>query len=163
MLKIILLALSLCILTQQANAEFDPRSYTKSDFSAIKAKHGEVFFDQMKDTAYNISAVTFKYRLPVTFSRQLRKISHNNRQVLEAWGESLRVKKEFMDLYHNEFKIQFGKETYWVPVQELLLTDMANELHKDDEFELYILLIGSSKDRFVFLATEFRSNRINEE
>lgn len=162
MSKLALIFLSFCALTPCVNAEFDNRSYTKADFSAIKAEHGEVFFGKMKDTDYNISAVTFKYRIPVTFSRQLRKISSDNKQVLDAWGESLRVKKEFLDLYHNEFKIKFGKETYWIPVQETLLPDMGNELNEGDEFELYVLLIGSTKDKFVFLTTEFKSNRTRQ-
>lgn len=163
MFKKLCIILTALFLSTFIHADFDYTTYKKAGFTEIKAEHGKSFFANKDNSHYTISATTFKYRIPVMFSRKIRNITSNNRTVLNEWGTSLRVKKQFLDLYQKEFMVRFNDETYWIPVQEPLVEAMGNELHQDDEFELYVLLIGSIQNNFVFLTTEFKSNRIVEE
>lgn len=72
---------------------------------------------------------------------------------------ALRVPDNFVDRYQHEFKAVFAKETYWIPLQEDLLPHMGAELHPGDKFDLYVLVIGAIRNKLVFLATEFKSDR----
>lgn len=154
-----LLILSILFCIAPARAEFDFDAYQQSGFAEIKAAHAEDLLKASREGDYAVSAATFKYRMPVIFTKDLRKLSGNNRTVIKAWQTSLRVPAGFVELYQHEFRAEFGGETYWIPVQEKLLLPMGSELHPGDKFELYVVLIGAINSKPVFLATEFKSDR----
>ncbi len=145
-----------------AYADFDFDAYQRSSFAEIKTSHSVDLLKTSRSSEYVISAATFKYRIPVIFSKQLRTITADNQAVIKAWQTTLRVPDDFINLYRQEFKVVFGKDTYWIPVQEELLPAMGSELHEGDTFELYVIVIGAIKDRLVFLTTEFKSDRAPE-
>ncbi len=60
-----------------------------------------------------------------------------------------------IELYKHEFLVREGGEDLWIPVQEQLLPYMGTELKVGEEFALYIVLAGTVKGKWVFLATEF--------
>jgi len=153
-------ALILFFILMPAYAEFDFDAYQTTSFADIKASHRDDLLKASQKSDYVISAATFKYRMTVTFTKKLRKLSANNKTVINAWQNALRVSDDFVNLYQYEFKAVFGKESYWIPVQEELLPHMGSELHAGDKFELYIIVIGAIKNRLVFLTTEFKSDRV---
>lgn len=159
----LLILICYCLISSTAQATgFDYTTYKLQTLQQIKQTHAEAFAKQKKKSGYAITGDPFKYRMTVKFSREIRPITAANKQVLNAWAESLRVKQAFLDLYQREFKVLFGTETYWIPLQEPLIEAMGNELHPGDQFEVYVLLIGSISKRLVFLTTEFKSERIRE-
>ena len=155
----LLTPLILLLASSQGLAEFDYSSYRPAAFADIKSAHTDTLLAASRNNRPVVSGTTFKYRLPVVFSRELRKLSAANKAVMQAWQDSLRVPEEFVQLYQHEFKVVFGDEAYWIPVQEALLLPMSSELHPGDPFELYLILIGAVDNELVFLATEFRSDR----
>lgn len=140
-------------------ADFDYDDYQPSRFADIKASHTEDLLKPSLKRGYAVSLKSFKYHLPVTFSRDLRKLSAHNKTIIRAWQTALRVPAGFTDRYQHEFRVEFGKETYWIPVQEKLLLPMGSELHPGDKFELYLVVIGAIDNKLVMLATEFKSDR----
>lgn len=143
-------------------AGFDYTAYQKTTPANITQKHQQTLIDAQGKSGHKTLEQPIKYRFQLNFSRQLRPISSENRRVINAWAEALRVKQPFIDLYQQEFKASFNGKVIWIPVQQNLLEAMGNELHTGDQFELYVLLIGASRERFVFLTTEFKSERILE-
>ena len=158
MLKILML-LGICLVITPVNAEFDYEAYRQSSFSDIKAEHMDDLLKAGQSSQYVVSAATFKYSLPVSFSKELRKLSTGNKTLIAAWQKTLRVPESFVQLYQQEFKVVFGKEIYWIPVQENLLPHMGSELHPGDTFQLYVVVIGAINNKLVFLTTEFSSDR----
>ena len=143
-------------------SDFDFDAYQPTTFARIKINHTDNLLKASQKSDYNITTTTFKYRIPVIFTKELRKITSNNRIVIEAWRTALRIPADFVDLYQHEFKAEFGNDTYWIPVREELLPHMGSELHPGDKFELYVVVIGAIKNRLVFMATEFKSDRAPE-
>lgn len=146
-------------ITSPTYAEFDFNAYQITTFVDIKASHTDDLLKASQKSNYVVSAASFKYNLPITFTQELRKITGDNKTVIKAWQQTLRVPDNFVNLYQYEFKAVFGKETYWIPVQDELLPSMGAELLSGDKFELYVLLIGAIKNKLVFLTTEFKSDR----
>lgn len=134
-------------------------THTTHRFADIKTRHTDDLLKASQKSDYVISAATFKYRIPVTFTKELRKISKNNKTIIKAWQKALRVQTDFIERYQHEFKAVFGKETYWIPVQEALLPHMGSELHPGDKFDLYVIVIGAINNKLVFMTTEFKSDR----
>lgn len=155
----IYIALILSLILAPVYAEFDFDAYPSTTFSDIKARHSDDLRKARRESDYTISAVTFKYSLLVIFSKELREITPDNKTVIAAWQNALRVPDDFVNRYRHEFKVVFGKETYWIPVQEELLPQMGSELLPGDKFELYVIVIGAIKNRLVFLMTQFKSDR----
>jgi len=153
-----LIVIFIC-LSLRVHAEFDFSGYEKLTISEIKIRHAEDLLKAAPLPGYIVSANAFKYALPVSFTKRLRNLSKKNASVIKAWQKTLRVPDDFINLYKQEFKIVFGDEIYWVPVQEELLPHMGTELHPGDKFELYVIVIGAIDNKLVFLATEFRSDR----
>lgn len=159
LMRKILLAIFLSFYIIAVQADFDFDTYQPITFAEIKARHTDDLLKASQKSGYVISADTFKYRISATFSNELRKITNDNRTVIKAWQKALRVQTDFVERYQHEFKAVFGKETYWIPVQESLLPHMGSELHPGDKFELYVIVIGAINNKLVFLTTEFRSDR----
>lgn len=155
----LLLTIFLSFYSLVALAEFDFGAYQAITFADLNARHTDDLLKASQKSDYVISAATFKYQLLVTFSKELRKITNNNKKVIAAWQQSLRVQADFVERYQQEFKVVFGKQTYWIPVQEALLPHMGSELHSGDTFELYVVVIGAINNKLVFLTTEFKSDR----
>ncbi|MDH5182167.1 MAG: hypothetical protein OEZ39_12735 [Gammaproteobacteria bacterium] len=144
-------------------AAVDEDDYQKIDYTQIRHIHGALLKKSTAGTGHNLAATTHKYRLTVKFSRDIRKLSPANRKVLQDWGETLRVREDFLAQYQREFKVALNGETLWIPLREPMVNDMGNELHTDNAFELFVLLIGAIDQRFVFLATDFKSSRSLEQ
>lgn len=158
-MKKIVIALILAFFPVVSQAEFDFDAYQLARLNDIKTIHADKLFKASQNNGYAVTTSTSKYRMLITFSKELRKINPNNKKIISAWQKSLRIPVEFVERYQQEFKVVLDKETYWIPVQETLLPYMGSELHSGDKFELYIILIGAINNKLVFLTTEFKSDR----
>lgn len=159
MQKIFIIVIFFIISNTGSSSELDFQSYQAATFSEIEHIHGAELLKSSKKNEYVVSAATFKYVIPVTFIKELRKLSRHNKTVIKAWQSTLRVPADFVDRYQHEFKAEFGNEVVWIPVQESLLLPMSSELHPGDMFKLFVVLIGAKDGKLVMLATEFKSDR----
>ena len=46
----------------------------------------------------------------------------------------------FIQLYRRELLVKIENQEFWIPIQELLLEPLAEELPKGGELDLYVLL-----------------------
>lgn len=148
----------LSVVTNLVCAGFDYQSYQRSTYQEIKKQHVR----EKMDSGFSVSMSSYKYAMPVIFTKELRKLSEVNRKIITEWQTALRVPPGFADLYQHEFKAVFNSETIWIPVQEPLLLPMSSELHAGDRFKLYAIVIGVNDYKPVIIATEFKSDRAPE-
>jgi len=156
MFKKNIISLFFVIITVSSAQAFDYKAYKPTTINQIIKEHQGTFFQDGEIFDYFISAYTFKYKINVKFTKKLREISPDTKELINRWGKSLKVDSNFIELYKHEFLVQQGDNNYWIPVQEPLLPYMGNEVKVGGEFEIYIFLIGTVKDKWVFLATEFQ-------
>jgi hypothetical protein len=135
---------------------FDKSAYIPSSMPQIINENKDVLL--MEGVDYSISAALFKYRITVSFTKELREINADTKTLIEMWAKSLN-RKPYADMYKHEFLVQIDGVDYWIPMQEQVLPYMGNELEIGDNFTLYIVLIGAVKGNWVFLATEFEAKQ----
>jgi len=96
-----------------------------------------------------------KYRVPCCYTNVQRPISEKKKTIIKLWMETLKIDPKLASLYQQEIQVTEGTRTHWIPIQEQLFPFINKELVKNDPVELFILLIGTIKSDFVFIATEF--------
>ncbi len=100
----------------------------------------------------------FKYRIRVPFTNESREIGPEKIKFIEMWVNALVRIPELIKLYKHEILIKSEDKDYWIPMQEQVLPYMNKELKIGKQFDLYIILAGTIKDEWVFLATEFKGD-----
>lgn len=137
--------------------EFDYSAYEPSSVPEIIEEHRDIFFKEGEMVDFHFSAILFKYRITVEFTKKLREIKPEKKLFVEKWVKSFKYDPAFIDVYKHELLIQVDGTDYWIPIQEQLLPYMGNELVVGSKFDLYIIFVGTVKDKWMFLATEFNS------
>ena len=105
---------------------------------------------------YRTTAGDFPYLVNVGFTGQRRPLLPQKRRVIEQWVKSLRLNPGALSLYEEEFGFLEAGVTYWLPVQQQLISHFAKELKTGDTIRLYVVWIGSTKSESVFLVNEFQ-------
>ena len=149
--------LSLACLTVFAQ-DFDFASYSERTFGEVIDAHAQDFSVDA-DFAINvaISAIPFKYKSKVRFSRVLREIPQERLAVIKGWGASLQQPADFVESYRREFLVDDDGMEIWLPMQEQILPFMGNELAAGDEFYVYYVVAGKYQNQWIFLGTEFQT------
>jgi hypothetical protein len=151
---ILLIALLACSAQAQ---DFDFASYRPSSIPNIIKEHEPTFFRNGKVLDAYFSTQIFKYRINTAFTRELREIRPDKLKFIQKWAKALGQSPEIVELYKYEFLVKQAGRDFWIPVQDRLLPSMGNELKVGQQFKLYIVLAGTVKDQWVFLATEFEA------
>lgn len=139
---------------QAQEQDFDYDSYQPSSLPNIINDQKDTFFPNDQVVDHTIDANPSKYIINCIFTKDLREINPNKIEFIQIWGKTL-GHPEFANLYKYEFQVRQGGKDYWIPIQDPLLPYMGNELKIGQQFDLYIILAGTVKDEWVFLATEF--------
>ena len=132
---------------------FDYESYSSRSFREV-IEHHEKDFDAKIDIG--ISAIPFKYKANVIFSKKLRKISRGRLEFIKKWAKSLGQTDNFINSYQHEFLIIENGFEIWLPMQEQVLPFMGKELIEGKEFEIYFFFAGIDHGHLFFLGTEFK-------
>lgn len=136
---------------------FDYNSYKKSTLSGMLNDLADADCRPTKQNESIYSANIHKYRFEIKFTKKLRKINPDVQLYLERYAKAIPSRKDFIDLYKHAFLVKDSNKEYWLLVQEKLLPYMGNELKVGQEFEIYVVVLGSTKNQCVFLATEFQT------
>jgi len=156
--RLLTLALGFGVSTFVAAAGFDFAAYQRATIPQILEKHKTEECRKTKPGESIYSAYGYKYRIVTTFSRELRPLSPDMKVFLAEYGKSMPWSKDVVKAYKNEFLVQESGNDYWVPMQEQLIPAMEKELKKGQRFELYLVVIGATNSRCVFIGTEFNAN-----
>jgi hypothetical protein len=156
--RLTVLVVTLVVVASSGAAEFDPTAYNRSTISGILEKHKATECRKFTEPTTVISGATYKYRIITNFSRDLRPLSKDAKELIKRFGKSVPSNQRIVEMYQNELLVQENGADYWVPVQEQLIPAMGDELKQGQRFELYVALIGAINNRCVFIATEFNAN-----
>jgi hypothetical protein len=150
---LLVLGIGIGTFTQATN--FDAAAYQRATIPQILEKHKSAECRRTQPGESIYSMYGHKYRIVANFSRELRPLSRETREFLAHYGRSVRWSKEVVEMYKNEFLVQEQGRDYWIPLQQQLVPEMGQELKKGQRFELYLVVIGSTGNRCMFIATEF--------
>jgi hypothetical protein len=96
-----------------------------------------------------------KFRVVCGYSPVRRPISDKRKNTIMLWMETLKIDPKLASLYKQEMLVTEGTRDHWIPVQEHLFSYIDQEFVKNENIELFILLVGKVESEFVFIATEF--------
>lgn len=93
-------------------------------------------------------------RAKVVYSGQFRGLPADTLRVLEAWSMVMRVPLAGTT-FHREVLLHEGPRAFWVPVQEVLVPAMQDELERGEIIQVFAIYIGQIDGRHVFLINAF--------
>ena len=135
--------------------------YTPATLSQITSKHAKYFSNRKvpKDTvAINLHAGGDPFRSTVLFLGKVRKMKPDRRFLIEMWGKSTGMDTTMLaKTYKKEIKVREHGKTYWLPVQEILVSYLKRDVKKNGEVMLFMVFIGTKGKTPIFLVNEFRA------
>jgi hypothetical protein len=156
-MKIFLIGLLWSTLTGTAWAGWS--DYDPATLSDITEKHASHFSNRKvpRDTvAINLHAGGDPFRSTVLFLGKVRNIKPERRSMIEMWGKSSGVDTAAGN-FKKEIKVRENRRTYWLPVQEILVSYLKRDVKKNGEVMLFMVFIGTTGKNPIFLVNEFRA------
>jgi hypothetical protein len=135
--------------------------YEPATLSDITSKHASHFSNHKvpKGTvAFNLHAGGDPFRSTVLFLGEARNIKPDPSSLIKMWGKSLGMDTAMLaKTYKKEIKVRENRQTYWLPVQEVLVLHLKREVKKNGEVMLFMVYIGTTGKTPVILVNEFRA------
>lgn len=142
----------LTLLAPQPGSGFPWENYAPGTIAQIVSVHE----DARDGNALLINTTDEKYRVTVTYVGDKRPIQQPTRRLITEWVKAVGLDNALISWFKHEIHVLEGTKAYWLPVQEVLLPDLAKELSSGDAVELYIMWIGYTGTDWVFLINEFQ-------
>ena len=88
----------------------------------------------------------FPSRIPVIYTGEFRDIDPIKQFIIESWGATIspEVGENIKGAFLQEVLVVESDTEYWIPVQELLVPFIENELNPGDDMMIYVLWVGAS-------------------
>jgi len=146
----------MCILHffQRAVYGFDYDSYKPFTMNGIVLAHPIPDDKAAKEDFSFECGKLSKIRTKAIYSGEFRLLSKIHRRFLLGWC-TVTNRKDHFKLFKQEVKLKEGKNIYWVPIQEALVSDLKKEAKPSQESTFYIVYIGQLNGDHVFLINEF--------
>lgn len=97
----------------------------------------------------------FKYRTNVFFTGNWRAIRGANAKFIEKWGLAQNRDPEFSKMFVHEIEVRQANVNYWMPIQASLEATFRAEAVPGAKVQIFILLMGKTKDTTIFSVAEF--------
>ncbi len=82
----------------------------------------------------------------------------DRRFLVEMWGKSSGMDTAMLaKTYKKEIQVRENSKTYWLPVQEILVSYLKKDVKKNGEVMLFMVFIGTTGEHPIFLVNEFRA------
>jgi hypothetical protein len=133
--------------------------YTPATLSDITAKHAKYLSNRKapKGTvAINLHAGGDPFRSTVLFLGKVRKIRPDRSSMIDMWGKSSGVDTAAGN-FKKEIQVRENGKTYWLPIQEILVSYIKRDVKKNGEVMLFMVYIGTKGKDPVILVNEFRA------
>ena len=92
------------------------------------------------------------YRVLLRFTGFFRPIDATSRGFIRAWLKVHGLPESHLALFDREACFEEGSETYWLPIQTSLVTDLGAERNVGAELPVYLVWLGSiGNHRFFFI------------
>lgn len=135
--------------------------YEPATLSDITSKHANHFSNHEVPkgaVAINLHAGGDPFRSTVLFLGEVRNIKPDHSSLIEMWGKSLGMDTAMLaKTYKKEIKVRENRQTYWLPIQEILVPHLKREVKKNGEVMLFMVYIGTTGKTPVLLVNEFRA------
>ena len=156
--KVFFIVIIVSFFSQIAFAGFNFKSYKPATIHKIIAEHKDVFFGtkHKREIDFQITARHFKYKIICEYLGSKRDINKNAKTLIKYWSKSLSIDPKITNLYQKEILIKHENEEYWIPIQKQLIHYLDREVKKGDNIDLYIMMIGTWKTDWIFIANEFQ-------
>ncbi|MDH3256729.1 MAG: hypothetical protein OEM27_03860 [Nitrospinota bacterium] len=133
--------------------DYDPA--TLSDITAQYTSHLSASKSPKGAVTLNLHAGGEPFRSTVLFLGKVRNIQPDRSSLIEMWGKSLGIDTARGN-YKKEIQVREKNKTYWLPIQEILVSHLKREVKKNGEVMLFMVYIGTTGKTPVFLVNEFR-------
>lgn len=115
---------------------------TLEDITSKHAKHFSNSKDAKGTVAINLHTGGEPFRSTVLFLGKTRSIKPERSSMIEMWGKSSGVNIAAGN-FKNEIKVRENHRNYWLPIQEILVPHLKNEVKKNGEVTLFMVYIAS--------------------
>jgi hypothetical protein len=129
---------------------FDYQAYRPSRLNDIVKEQAPT-----KTSDWNIVGADFRFRVPVSYSGQFRKIDPGSLKLIGMWVKSVGADPKIAEIFTHEVKVADADASYWLPIQKTLIEALKSEAKAGQKVDLYVTWIGSTKVDFIFLVNEF--------
>lgn len=134
-----------------ALAAFAWESYAPATLAQIAAIHGEV-----RDVDRVINTAEEKYRVRVIYLGERRPLPEPTRALIADWVQATGADDRVPAWFKHEIRVAEEDRPHWLPIQEVLLPHIEQELAAGNAVDLYLMWIGYVERRWVFLVNEFQ-------
>jgi len=146
----LLLALALTFTAAAAADDFDHASYKPAELAEVVA--GMEIDPRVN---YWLDASHAKYRAVVTYTGAIRPIDTSVKQLITYWAKALQHPESLPAVFNHEVEVTQAGQTYWMPIQDVLVEPWKAEMSAGTEAEVYLLLMGAYERAPVFTLASF--------
>src|SRR5882724_7267928 len=75
----------------------------------------------LKGADYTVETQNIKYVVEAPYTGKHREIGEPRRKLLRGWVKALGHPERFVGMFEHEIEVRDGKETVWLPLQNVLL------------------------------------------
>jgi hypothetical protein len=88
----------------------------------------------------------------------VRKIRPDRSSLIDMWGKTTGMDTTMLaKTYKKEIQVREKDQTYWLPIQEILVSHLKRDVKKNGEVMLFMVFIGTKGKDPVILVNEFRA------
>jgi hypothetical protein len=149
MRSIAALLLAVAATLSPADADsFDYSAYPPSTFASALASR-----QRMAGVDYQIEAGNVKYSVVGTYTGHHRELEPGCKELVRRWSKSL----HHPAVFGHEIEVSFDGKAHWLTIQNTLIQSFASEIQSGKTVKLFVMLLGATKDRWVFAVNEFQA------
>ncbi len=134
-------------------------NYQRDTLAAAIARFAEIS-NESEETTRDNSYALFpgeSLRVDVVFTGRTRALSEDRRLTIEYWAKSFGVNLAAIRNFENDIEVREGGKTYWLPIQNILIPPLHDEVGKGGRATLFLVLIGRKGRDYVFIVNEFNA------
>lgn len=94
-------------------------------------------------------------RVDIVFTGRTRALPDGRRQTIERWAKSFHADIAVVRTIEREIEVREAGETFWLPIQDVLIPYLQDEVGSGGRATLFVRLIGARNKDFVFIVNEF--------
>lgn len=96
-------------------------------------------------------------RVDVVFTGRTRTLPHERWVTIEFWAKSFGIDLNAVETFEKEIEVREDGKAYWLPIQNVLLPYLKEEVGKNGRVTLLAVFIGRRNKDHMFLVNEFKA------
>lgn len=106
-------------------------------------------------TTHWLDASHAKFNTVAQVTGKRRAILPERKAFIQMWVDYIGHPQSFADMFQTEIEVMQGTASYWMPIQQLLLAPLDEEVAEGQPVRLYLLLLGAYEQDPVITIAEF--------